>query len=422
MKILLIAPPFSEKSKGQLETYPPLGIMQLGSYLREKGETSKILDLSHQKKFTQKLHQVLSLFTPDVVGISSIIASYRNSLKVAREIKKFHPSIKVILGGIYPTFGDKDILKESKDIDVIVRGEGELTLAELITAWKQKQDWHKINGISFKQNGRAIRNPDRELIKDLNILPPLDYTELDTLDYYRKKGKFLMVTSRGCPYKCTFCSTSNYWRHIWRAKSASRVVTEFEQLGKLGAKNILVGDDLFILDKKRILDICQGIIDKNLKVSWRCSCRTNLVDKDILKMLKAAGCDSIFVGGESGNQGTLDRIDKVQKVEDIIRTRQWCREIGIKLVISFILGFPWESKDEIRDTINLAEKIQAEETVWFMFHTDIGSPIYEAGERGSGESYDPDKCLDSIGSNTRTQYLNLEELEGLYLEAVLATS
>jgi len=422
MKILLIAPPFGKKIRKKVETYPPLGILQLSAYLREKGIESEMQDLTVSETPKREIKKIFTENDFQVVGISCIIASYKSSVMIARQIKKLKPGIKIILGGIYPTFDDKEILKNNPEIDIIVRGEGELTLWKLLEKLKNNKDFSKILGISFRKGTVVYRNPDRPLIDNLDELPMPAYDQLKTLNYFQKIGKFLIITSRGCPYQCSFCSTSNYWRHRWRAKSAEKVLAELEKLVNLGAKNILVGDDLFIPDKKRVIEICQGIIRKKLKFKWICSFRANLVDKTLLRWIKKAGCDSIFIGGESGNQKTLNKIDKRQTVEEIIRARQLCKECNVKLVISFIIGFPWEKKKEIEDTINLAKQIKADETVWFIFHSDIGSPMFKAKEAITFRKYNPDKCLESLGSGTRTKYVGSKELEGLYLQAILETS
>lgn len=425
-KILLIAPPFlKEKDSSYIEAYPPLGILQIGSYLKSKGIEAFLLDctviknpLSHVKK------SILNL-KPDIVGIGCIIANYLNAIKISKLIKKIDSRILVVLGGIYPTFADKEVLAKHPEVDIIVRGEGEITFFNLMKAVEKGKGLENVSGISFRRNGKYARNKDQPLIKNLDTLPIPAYDSLSTMPIYKNKQKFLIITSRGCPYKCIFCSTSNYWRHRWRAKSAPKVLEELKILvDKYGAKNILFGDDLFILDEQRVFDICQGIVSKGFKIKWRCSIRADLITQDLLYKMKEAGCGSVFIGVESGKQETLDLINKNQTLSQVVKAREMCKKAKIDFVASFMMGFPWETKADIERTINFAKKLQPDQAAWFIFHPDLGSPIYGQLKNYEVEILDPDPdaCIGMTKSVIKTKNLSPSDLEELYLKAILETS
>lgn len=425
VNVLLVAPPFKQERLGvEIEAYPPLGILQISAYLKTKEFECSLLDCSVVKKPFSKIKRVISDLKPDIVGISCIIANFSNAIKISKLIKKIDSRILIVLGGIYPTFADKEILAKHSEVNIIVRGEGEITFFNLMKAVKKERGLKNVSGISFRQNDKYVRNKDLPLIKNLDILPTPAYDSLSTMPIYKNKQKFLIITSRGCPYKCIFCSTSNYWRYRWRAKSAPKVLEELEILvDKYGAKNVLFGDDLFILDKQRVFDICKGIISKGIKIKWRCSVRVDLITQELLNKMKEAGCDSVFVGVESGKQRTLNLINKHQTLFQVGKARAMCRKARIDFVASFMLGLPWETKTDIKKTINFAKRLQPDQVAWFIFHPDIGSPIYNRLKDHGAEvlNSNPDVCVETGRSVIKTKNLSPTELEELYLKAVLET-
>ena len=425
MRVLLVAPHLNIKENVNIETFPPLGIMSLSSFLKERKINTKMLDCTMSRNPLLLVEKFVKKFRPTVVGISCIIASYRSTVEIAKKVKGIDKQIKVVVGGIYPTFACEKILRIHKEIDFVVRGEGEHTLYELLMALSNEKNLENVDGISFIKDKKYIRTDDRKLISNLNELPLPDYKSLATMKQYQRKGKILIVSSRGCPYVCTFCSTSNYWSHKWRAINARKTVGIVKLLVKrYKAKNILFGDDLFILDENRVKDICKEIIKAKLKFRWRCSVRANLITPDLVKWLKKAGCDSVFLGAESGDQITLNRIDKRQTLKQIADAVKICHMANVDVVASFIMGFPWEDRKSIEKSIAFAKRIKAEQAIWFLFHPDIGSPIFnELGTFGVDKDLsNPDDCITVGKSFMNTHYLKAYELEELYLKAILDTN
>ncbi len=425
MKILLVAPPFKKINPNVLETYPPLGILCLSSFLKSKGIQVKMLDLTALSNPYKKLAEEITCYKPKVVGIGSIIASYTGTIKSAELVKKTNKNIKVVVGGIYSTFNDEFILKNHPDIDFIVRGEGEITLYQLLISINDHHLLPKIAGLSYIRNGKLIKTRDQSLIKDLSKLPLPDYDSLKTMPIYQKKNKFLVVSSRGCVFNCTFCSTSNYWKHCWRARSAESLLDELDILvNKYNAKDILMGDDLFIVDPERVKSICNGILNRKLVFNWRCSIRANFFTVKMAKLLKRAGCDSVFLGVESGDRSILQKINKRQTNTQAKKASEICKHTGLKLVASYIVGFPWETEKNINNTIKLAKEINADQSIWFLFHPDIGSPIYKElnSLRIKVIDENPDNCIDVGESHIETQFLSKSALENLYVRAILSTN
>jgi radical SAM superfamily enzyme YgiQ (UPF0313 family) len=289
----------------------------------------------------------------DIIGFSAPTVLANTVLKLAKYVKKLSKDKIVVVGGPHATICPDFFLK-SGYVDFVVRGEGEYTFLELVEKISSDtKDVPKVLGISYMEEGKIIHNPDRPLIKNLDKLPiparhllPMErYFALQKKLYGYKK--LTVLTTRGCPYRCIFCAKEIFGR-FYRRRSVENCVNEIELLiNKYGVKKILFIDDTFTLDRNFIIELCNEIRRRNLKVRWSCEGRVNHIDYELLKIMKNAGCDLISYGVESGSQKVLNYLNKDITVEQIVRASHLTKRAGIIVKFYLIVGTPTERWEDI---------------------------------------------------------------------------
>ncbi len=358
MKVLLINP--KANLPIEVRTSPPLGLAYLGAVSERGGDEVRILDMEVEES---PLSLVLREERPDLVGITANTIQIKAAWRVAQEIKA-EMAVPIVLGGPHPTVLPEESAQRP-GVDIVVRGEGEATWVDLCPRLEAGASLEEVEGISYRQNGRVIHNPDRPPIADVDSLPfPAHhlfkmerYTNLQpTLDTVEGKS-FSMLTSRGCPYRCTYCS--QILPRVWRMRSPENVVAEWRWLVKdLGAKEIGILDDSFNIDRQRVLAICDLLISQGLNhVPWIMinGIRANLVDEELLGRMREAGCIRTAFGVESGNQEILDTvIDKRLTLKEIRAAFRAAKSVGMQTIGFFIIGLPGETEETIEDTIHFA--------------------------------------------------------------------
>ena len=375
VKCILIDPPSLEvnisdesglkETKEHLACSPPIGLAYLAASLRENNFEVKIIDAKSLDMNHKQTCEAVLMEKPDLVGITMFTSQLRSALITARKIKKSLPSCKIVVGGSHVHPQHEELIRKESFIDFCVRIEGEITMVELAKAISNGWDLRKVKGITFRENGRVIVNPDRPVIDDLDTLP---FPALDLLPnhIYRanigfgERGKFAYITaSRGCPFDCYFCSTPRFW-HKRRTRSVDNVIAEMEDTyTKFGIGYVRFTDEIFGLSKKWLNEFCEKMIDTKLnkKITWSCDRRVDSVNEEILKKMSLAGCKVIFYGIEFGNQNILDDSGKKTKVEQIYRAIDLSKKAGMSPTGNFMMGYPTETKETIEDTINLAVKL-----------------------------------------------------------------
>ncbi|MFX0075034.1 MAG: B12-binding domain-containing radical SAM protein [Candidatus Hermodarchaeota archaeon] len=356
-RVVLVNPNFITKSVTDSFTIPALGLESIAA---------NILDLADVKIINAKVRNLKPLdimneideFKPDVVGISCCFTIGINfALKIAQESKK--QGYFTILGGWHPSFDYAEVLKYPF-VDVIVRGEGEITFRELI----ENKDLTEIKGISYKENGRLINNDDRPLIKDLNTLP------LPARKLRHKKSYFqifqmpidVVETSRGCPFKCTFCNIHLFYRGTYRTKSVDRVIRELKIISsQRKGQNVLIVDDNFTANMKRVEKICDRIIKENIKLDFICQSRTDVIKNNphIIKKMAEAGFWLFFLGIESFNQKSLQNIQKKLEFRDIVEAIKILHDNNIVIVGSLLVGSTFDEHEKDTDLmIKIVRKLR----------------------------------------------------------------
>ncbi len=356
MKILLVVPPQASDIKKTLGlTGIPLGLAYLASNLPKKHDV-KIIDCLSEDIDLENLERMIKAYDPDVVGLTATTPAIYEAYKVAIMVKRINPDCKVSIGGPHATFTAKETLKECKAIDAVIRGEGEATFNELITAWDRGSSLRGISGLTFRNNGGSIKNRDRPFIKDLDSLNFPAWNKLPMARYSMHGKRFGMImTSRGCPFNCIFCSSSLLCGKMWRSRSPENVLEELRLLrNDWGIREIEFMDDAFTLDNKRAEKICDMIRKEGLDITWTCSSRVNTINEGLARKLKAAGCHTIYFGIESGSQEILNRVGKGISLEQSKRAVRIAKKVKINSLGSFILGLPGDTAKTIKNTIKFA--------------------------------------------------------------------
>lgn len=319
----------------------------------------------------------------DVIGLTAMTPSINIAITTARRVKQAYPDKIIILGGAHATLLPAETLAAAPEIDVIVRGEGEEIILKLLPALEQKHPLDAVPGISFRKDGKIVSNPPPAGLVDLNTLPFLAYHLLPWQKYrpHPPHGRALpfsvIITSRGCPYHCAYCSKPIFGR-AFRAQTPERVIEEIAYYQKrFGIKELAFYDDVFTLDRKRSHAIADEMIKRGIRLHWSCETRVNLVDKELLAHLKKAGCYAISYGVESGSPRILEAIDKGITLEQVEKAVGWSREAGLQTIGYFMVGSPGETPQTIQETIAFAKKLKLDFAQFAVTTPFPGTKLYE---------------------------------------------
>lgn len=366
MKIVLVFPPNTFQTK---QSMPPLGIAWIAAVLREAGYREvSLIDSIANRYSNEDIIDLLKKAEPDIVGISFGTQIRFGAFELARLVKKNFPKVPLVVGGPHPTLTAQDILENIPEIDFIVRGEGEVSFLNLIRTIEAGSDLADVKGISFRgEKGDIIHNPPEPPIQDLDRLPlpardllPMEkYEQRTTLS---RKRATSILSSRGCPYHCVFCSVSEQWGHQIRHRSPQSVVDEIEYLLKKYPflEGIRFFDDVFTMDKKRVIEICREILKRKLNFVWECEARANTIDEEMVREMKKAGCEFIDLGIESGSDRILKNIKKSITVQQAIEAAKTIKKAGLGLKVFIMHSLPGETYEDIKKTVFLSRYLYYE--------------------------------------------------------------
>ena len=392
MHILLISPPHKniitttipEKINRERGHQPPLGLLYLASYLKQNsGHKVTIIDSETEELDYPDLKLMLAQLKPDLVGIQVLTFTLLDALRTASIVKIYSRDIPVVFGGPHVTIYPRETLM-FKDVDYVVRGEGEITFKEMLDNLGNEAGLGAVSGIGFKNNGKMALTQEPSFINDLNSIPFPDRTFSPYKKYYSLLSKNFpittMMTSRGCPYNCIYCERMG---KKFRAVSAEKVLEEIEHCLSLGIKEIFFHDDTFTIDKKRVFNICELINKRGLKFDWDARVRVDTVNYDLLSSMKKAGCHRISFGVESGNSRILKNLRKGITLEQVETAFRQCRELKIQTLADFMIGSPGESLQDIIETISFAGKLGADYAQFSVTTPYPGTDLYrEALSKG----------------------------------------
>tara|TARA_R110000787_G_scaffold38793_38_gene97599 strand:- start:589 stop:2166 length:1578 start_codon:yes stop_codon:yes gene_type:complete len=363
-RILLIVPPGTiEESYGRLSSaageLPMLGLAYIAAALRDQGHVVKIIDYEVNDWPIDRVEGDIRAFGPDVVGMTAYITNMRRCARVASIAKDVSPAILTILGGPQVTIFPEEAF-HSPSIDMIVLSEGEMIIRNVMNALGDEEALRRVKGIWFRaETGEIVRNEREGLVDDLDIFPQPALDLYDMERYFppahiRGKRVAHLLTSRGCPFQCTFCETKLTFGRSFRYHSTERILVELEHLISMGFESFQFYDDIFTANRKRVIDLCAGIRARGWNIKWMCFTRTNCVDSELLAIMKEAGCYLITYGGESGDDDLLLLIKKGLTVATNFEGIRKAREIGILTMSSFMLGLPTETREQSMRTIQFA--------------------------------------------------------------------
>lgn len=356
MKILLAYQSGQTNRTSPYITLLPTGLCYLHACLQRAQLESKLANFSAWS--TAKIQKELSLFKPDVIGISQWTHNRHASLELARICRATLPDCTIVFGGGHATFCYEDVLHENSPVNLVVRGEGEATLLELTELLSQQKEWRAIAGISYRSGSEIISTPNRSLITDLDSLPsPAPYLTNSVGVDLEFQAEFI-VTTRGCPSSCNFCSSPDFWGKKVRFRSPEAIVEEIATIQKqFGLLYFSIRDDTFTADRKRVLRFCQLLQEKALHILWNCQSRVTAIDEELVIAMKRAGCECIQLGIESGSPRILSYLGKNITIPQIKNACSVIKEIGINLSIYLISDTPGETKEDLDKTTELIRSI-----------------------------------------------------------------
>ncbi|MEK7197272.1 MAG: radical SAM protein [Nitrospirota bacterium] len=432
MRILLVNPFGSnwiEGLKGSAETsvrMAPIGILSIAAYLAEKGFEVKVADCRvPAARANEAIRKMLS-FKPDMAGFTATTSGFIDAYRIAEALKNADPGINIIFGGVHVSALRGSILENFPCIDYVINGEGEKAMAELAAG----ASLDSIQGLVYR-NGSGIKdNGVRTDLCDLDSLPFPAYNMLEgfpktfqpPLFNYPRFPSATMISSRGCPYQCSYCDRSVF-RKSFRYNSADYLYGQMAFLRKeFNIRHIFFYDDLFTFHRKRIEEFCGLMRKKPLHMTFNCAVRVGHIDDDLLRMLKAAGCWMVSIGMESGDPGLLARHKSNMNLEEVKSAVRSIQRCGIRVKGLFMMGLPGETEQSIRKTADFIETLELDDVNMTKFTPFPGSPIYKTvREEGEfKEDWELMNCLNfvfvphGIASGERLDELYRQSLKKFY--------
>ena len=444
LKVLLIYPPFSLASYERPIVTPPLGLAYIGAVLEEAGHKVEILDTIalnwktpikikgriHLGQKWEDINDEIKRSKPDAVGISCPFSCQsRNAHKVAELVKAYDTDVPVIMGGAHPSTLPKSVLRD-QNVDYVVIGEGELTMLNLLKTLLKGASFNEIDGFAYREEGKTVINPKKKFIEDLDSLPFPARHLLPMKEYFDAKASHgpelmrspftSMITSRGCPFNCVFCSIHTVWGRKWRPRSPDNVLLEIEHLIDVyRIREIHFEDDNLTLNKKRMEKICDLILDRGLDIKWFTPNGVAIwtLDKNLLEKMKKSGCYKLSFGIETGCPQTLKFIKKPINLTHARQVIRWANDIGIWTHGFFVIGFPYETREAIYETLNFAVGSDLDFASFFIATPLPGTELLEIVKKEGLIGNDPIWANQNVSSATlNTKFLTSEEVNSLRRE------
>jgi len=402
MKILLVEPPF-ERFIGQRCEWYPIGLTSIATVLNAKGHSACVYNAEHDNRLPyldiesyvanfhrysralkeekgsvwQELRDVLIDYKPDVIGLTIKTVKMFSALRVAKMAKEIYPKVKIVAGGPHPTVCPDEVLA-SHFIDYVVQGEGEETMVELVEILSNGTDLRGVTGVSYKKEGAFYHNNPRPLISNLETLPYPDRKLLVDYESYTSNQLGWLMASRGCPYDCAYCSSKTVWSRKVRYRPLENVLEEVEKLRREhGVTNLNFMDDSLTVNRQYVFNLCKAFLEKKLRITWSCLTRPDLLDEEIIKKMKVAGCTKVDIGVESGSQRIRKIINKGIDLDQVRKMAIILRRNNIFWAGFFMMGFPGETRDDVLATLKFMKEIKPNWVYFSIFTPYPGTALYE---------------------------------------------
>jgi len=366
MKFSFVSPSPASEAKGKIEApWPPLGVLYLAGMLKNAGTEVSVLDQAAKGFSSEQVLKWVKKENPDILGFSVLVTSYYQALSLAQRAKEENPDLLIVLGNYHATFNAERILKKYPFVDVIVRGEGEHVVPELANCVKKNKNFKETAGLTFRNHGHIVSTPDAPLIGNIDSLPIPD-RDLTGAEYASEifgikvaTRKFTsIVSSRGCPFRCTFCGCRKFARGVWRPRSVENIMEELQLLYSKGFRQFLFVDDNFTLNLRRVQKLCREIRKERMDIEWFCDSRVDNCRYEVFRDMVKAGCSLLYFGVESGNQRILNYYKKGTTPEQTRKAVGWARKAGVDVIVgSFIVGAPDETLKEVETTLRFAYEL-----------------------------------------------------------------
>jgi len=392
--------------------HPPIFLAYISAYLRENGTDMVFLDAAGENlDFNQNLKRITEA-NADLIITKTHFSTWEEEKKLFASVKE-RQKTTIISVGIHPTLTPEELLKNSP-IDIAVRNEPELTCLDITKGLELKE----INGITYKDNGAIARNPDRELIENLDILPfparDLFPHKNYRLSSYKKKPMTVVFTGRGCRFNCIHCGQQVIWGGRRRVRSAENVIKEIEEIYRLGYREVSFEDQIVECDE-RMVEIANAL--KKYNFSWKFGTRADLINDKALKAFKESGCYEVFLGVESGDEQCLDWLGKGMGIKQIEEAFKLCRKNKLFINATFMIGLPGENRESVRKTIELANKLNPDYATFYAFTPLPGTEAFNFYKSNKLLIREDWASIDFQQVRVRTEYLSSGEIEELINEA-----
>jgi radical SAM superfamily enzyme YgiQ (UPF0313 family) len=346
------------------EPWVPLGALSIASLF--DGRMDVACSVYLKRDYTPSVvKKYIERAAPDIIGLTCFTYNRFSCLELAAMAKKAFPNILVVFGGPHATFMDRQMLEAYSFIDLIVRGEGEMTFSEVVDCWFQGKDLKRVAGVSYRQQGKIERNIDRPRLGTLNDLPLIDYKKWDICVPYQGDWGFSIhrnlpiETSRGCPARCFFCITPQMWGKKVSFRDVERVIEQIKLVPREWRGRLVFPDMNFSVHREYVRNLCRAIVKNNLKIKWACQTRIDLVDRETLVWMKEAGCLAVTYGVESLSDRILKAIPKPFSAAQAVRISNLTAQLGIHSRMNLIIGFPLENAETIKETVRHLMKLDA---------------------------------------------------------------
>lgn len=406
-RILMVFPTPTRKQT-MLNCLPPLGLLSVAAFLESKGIATDVVDCH----VTTNMPDFSNYGT---ICFSANIANVQNTTDYIKEIRGNGGKQKILIGGPQNATRGEHWIRDC-NVDAVFIGEAEQSMYDYLTS----EDPSSVKGVIINKDGKPFFTGNRQVVMNLDSLPfpALDKVPIRKYNTPMKKGFPVssLLTSRGCPAKCTFCSSRE---GVWRQRSVKHVVDEIEwQVNTLGVRELWIADDNFTLNRQRAWDICEEIIKRGIRVSMQCKngIRVDKVDKELLAKMKEAGVWLVAVAPESGSQASLDRMIKGFTLERVKQVVQWCKEVDMKTFSLFILGLPWETVADMENTIRFSKELDTDFVQYSRYTPIEGTPLYEEVK---AEGMLPENQFQEVGFHSgilhyKPKHVSAEDMRKIY--------
>jgi anaerobic magnesium-protoporphyrin IX monomethyl ester cyclase len=418
MKITLVNPPYPPSVHSH-PPFIPLGLAYLGAVAENAGHQVTVIDCQAEKLTYETFRERIAQTPSDIIGVTATTLLYNSAMKLIEIAKEALPKAVTVLGGSHGTFWDENALQEYPNLDVVVRREGEQTFVELIDKIQNQSNLDNVLGITYRNVDKIVRNEDRPFIEDLDALP-FPAHHLMPLESLKHNGKiiFPLMSSRGCVFWCDFCSTVRMFGRGYRMRSPKNVVDEMQLVhDRYGVDQVTFYDDAFSVDRNRVVKICEELQIRKLHMKWDCGTRVDMVDRELMKTMRDAGCFAVWLGVESGSEAILGAMNKRIKLDQTRLAYKTAHQLGLMTIANVVLGFPGETEQTARETIRFVKELNPDDVGFYIATPYPGTPMYELVKKNGWLRVTDFEKYDTAGPTFETPSLSMEKLIELRYKA-----